>query len=512
VHRDEMNSIKKELEKAVTNAKTYAAELETLEKTLQATTAEAVALREENKNLNIALENVKRDHDALVQELEDVNARFDEVREEAERSGYDAAAEEIRAESIAAHEKELAEIVETMKDLAMANAGLQRSVDIVETALAAERDKQVDHVANSMSGEVEEKLKNQLARTKEELATRTQEVENLKSAFEGRVAKAEEDVCRLEKDLSTTRGKLAEAEANLIVIRREKKRDAATIPQQKAKVKARSPVATSRKVAKSFSNVTEESRDDVGPLSSFGEPHSLSRRLQSSTRKKRSRSTSPTTPQRLEYRMSEEANKSKTLQEQYESLKDQNRMNEAHMKRLEEDLKALQSQLFSNGGDTAVATQMSRISKLVSPRKGGDEFGDVRDVGTDVVEDVIKSGDTNRISEELRKLDKKSAMQREHNAQLLGKILSLQGNIQVCCRVRPLRMSEVQQGNKSVVEAFSESEIGCFDARANKWKSFGFDRVWGPDQSQQDVFQDVEPLALSVVDGYNACIFAYGQT
>jgi hypothetical protein len=37
------------------------------------------------------------------------------------------------------------------------------------------------------------------------------------------------------------------------------------------------------------------------------------------------------------------------------------------------------------------------------------------------------------------------------------------------------------------------------------------DKVWGPDARQRDVFQDVEPMALSVVDGYNACIFAYGQ-
>ena len=512
LHRDEMNSVKKALEKAVTDARTYAAEVETLEKTLEATTAETVALREESENLNIALENAQRDYDALVQELEEVNARFDQVREEAERSGRDAAEEEIRAEMIAAHEKELAELQEKMKDLIMANAGLQRTTDMIEAALAAERDKQVEHAANSMPSELEEKLKNQLARTKEELETKTLEVENLKSAFEGRVAKAEEDVSRLEKELSTTKGKLAEAEANLIVIRREKERDAAAFLHQKGKGKARSPVATSRRFAESFSNVTEESRDDVGPLSFFGESYSISRRLQSSTKKKRSRSTSPTTPQRLEYRMSEEVTKSKTLQEQYDSLKDQNRMNEAHIKRLEEDLKALQSHLFSNGGDTAVVTQMSRISKLKSPQKVGDELGDVRDVGTDIVEDVIKSGNTARITEELRKLDKKSAMQREHNAQLLSKILSLQGNIQVCCRVRPLRLSEVQQGNKSVVEAFSESEIGCFDGRAHKWRSFCFDRVWGPDQSQQDVFQDVEPLALSVVDGYNACIFAYGQT
>lgn len=221
---------------------------------------------------------------------------------------------------------------------------------------------------------------------------------------------------------------------------------------------------------------------------------------------------SPTSPERLEYRVDQEEKKAEFIQEEYDALKKQHKMSAAHIKRLEEDLKALQMQLFASNGDTAVATQMTRLSTLVSPRKGGDDLiGDVRE-GTDVVEDVISSGDIELVSEELRKVDKKSNMQREHNAQLLSKILSLQGNIQVCCRVRPLRMAEIQQGNKSAVEAFSETEIGCFDARANKWKSFGFDKVWGPDQSQQDVFQDVEPLALSVVDGYNACIFAYGQT
>lgn len=39
-----------------------------------------------------------------------------------------------------------------------------------------------------------------------------------------------------------------------------------------------------------------------------------------------------------------------------------------------------------------------------------------------------------------------------------------------------------------------------------------FDRVWGPEASQSDVFFDVEALALSVVDGFNTCIMAYGQT
>jgi kinesin family protein C2/C3 len=143
-------------------------------------------------------------------------------------------------------------------------------------------------------------------------------------------------------------------------------------------------------------------------------------------------------------------------------------------------------------------------------------------------------------------LAQKTQWMRQHNAQLLHQLLALQGNIQVCCRVRPALRGEVAfQSSQSlssshakttgptvVVEPLSETEIGVItnpqevldssggggDGDNNKnrvatqWKSFQFDKVWGPDTSQFDVFLDVEPLALSVVDGYNACIFAYGQT
>jgi len=57
-----------------------------------------------------------------------------------------------------------------------------------------------------------------------------------------------------------------------------------------------------------------------------------------------------------------------------------------------------------------------------------------------------------------------------------------------------------------------ETEAALFDSRNNGWRSFAFDRVWGPSSTQLDVFLEVEALSLSVVDGYNVCIFAYGQT
>ncbi|KAJ4829326.1 hypothetical protein Tsubulata_015556 [Turnera subulata] len=43
-------------------------------------------------------------------------------------------------------------------------------------------------------------------------------------------------------------------------------------------------------------------------------------------------------------------------------------------------------------------------------------------------------------------------------------------------------------------------------------KQFKFDHVFGPDDSQEAVFAQTKPIVTSVMDGYNVCIFAYGQT
>ena len=46
-------------------------------------------------------------------------------------------------------------------------------------------------------------------------------------------------------------------------------------------------------------------------------------------------------------------------------------------------------------------------------------------------------------------------------------------------------------------------------ARSN---SYSYDVVYEAGSSQECVFADVEPVVTSVMDGYNVCIFAYGQT
>jgi kinesin family protein 20/centromeric protein E len=43
--------------------------------------------------------------------------------------------------------------------------------------------------------------------------------------------------------------------------------------------------------------------------------------------------------------------------------------------------------------------------------------------------------------------------------------------------------------------------------------SFGFDRVFGPNSQQEDLFTAVgKKLLTHTFEGYNSCIFVYGQT
>lgn len=43
-------------------------------------------------------------------------------------------------------------------------------------------------------------------------------------------------------------------------------------------------------------------------------------------------------------------------------------------------------------------------------------------------------------------------------------------------------------------------------------KDFEFDRVFSPSEGQSVVFDEVEGLVTSVLEGYNVAILAYGQT
>mmetsp|Transcript_14692 Transcript_14692/g.40857 ORF Transcript_14692/g.40857 Transcript_14692/m.40857 type:complete len:1338 (-) Transcript_14692:2287-6300(-) len=484
-HRQEINNLKSITEGNANASKVVGR--------MVAASEETDSLKDEISRLNSALKNAKKDRDAIVEELEAVNERFDEARQEAEKRGRDSATSDIRAQVAKEREGEISDLKTQLKTLTEENSYLQQKVDDAEMSMAITKDSQTRNQEGvEVQSELVKQLQLQLSRSKDELAKKEKEMAVLVTGMEDRVTKAEENVTKLEQELSTTKGKLAEAEAHLIVSKREVE------------------VAQSRDITREPSR--RKLRGDASTRSrssSIYHPDIVSmEEKQKVMRSRRTRSNSPNALKRLELKLSEEGKKYKELEKDFDKLKEQQRMGESHVKKLEEDIKVLQRQLYAKG-ETGVSTNMSRLTAIGGSSAGADLLSDD---SAKKIDEIISSGDPGAMGEELRTLQKRCNAQRDYNNQLLSKMLNLQGNIQVFCRIRPTSIKEIQNGNSNVVESLSETELGCFDNRTNKWKSFAFDRVWGQDQSQQNIFQDVEPIALSVVDGFNACIFAYGQT
>ncbi|XVF36564.1 hypothetical protein REPUB_Repub19eG0068400 [Reevesia pubescens] len=107
------------------------------------------------------------------------------------------------------------------------------------------------------------------------------------------------------------------------------------------------------------------------------------------------------------------------------------------------------------------------------------------------------------------KFNEEQAMRKK----LHNQIEEAKGNIRVFCRCRPLSKEEASAGHATVVDfsAAKDGDIGILTGSSAK-KIFKFDQVYTPKDDQVDVFADASPMATSVLDGYNVCIFAYGQT
>lgn len=89
--------------------------------------------------------------------------------------------------------------------------------------------------------------------------------------------------------------------------------------------------------------------------------------------------------------------------------------------------------------------------------------------------------------------------------------------VQVVVRCRPLNNKELTGNFQKVVDVFPSRGVieilNCNEASRENKKMFTYDAVYDCISTQQTIYDEVvRPLVASVMEGFNGCVFAYGQT
>lgn len=82
-------------------------------------------------------------------------------------------------------------------------------------------------------------------------------------------------------------------------------------------------------------------------------------------------------------------------------------------------------------------------------------------------------------------------------------------NIQVAVRIRPLLPKELLRHHSECLKVIP----GTAQVIVNPDRLFTFDHAFGPSASQDEVYRAcIQPMVRSLMDGYNATVFCYGET
>ncbi|KAM3928590.1 uncharacterized protein RB166_006548 [Leptodactylus fuscus] len=190
-----------------------------------------------------------------------------------------------------------------------------------------------------------------------------------------------------------------------------------------------------------------------------------------------------------------------------EAIKEASECSEQHMEQLRRQLLGMQSRLSAL--QPVLKNMKSNYNSLRSQVKNFSQFyeASIREARRQICNAVIDVSEANK--DLLRKYQREMQLRKRYHNQLV----ELKGNIRVLCRVRPhVDTGEEEDSRASAIITDVNDDSKLSIVYKGKERNFELDKVFLPDTTQEEVFQEIEPVVMSCINGYNVCIFAYGQT
>ncbi|KAL0477581.1 kinesin [Acrasis kona] len=180
------------------------------------------------------------------------------------------------------------------------------------------------------------------------------------------------------------------------------------------------------------------------------------------------------------------------------------------------DMKAATEKL-NQKSNTASAAQINTLKKV------RDRLRSMKKIQKDLKSEVqnhlsllqadmkqLKDNGVGKLASAVIDITQKYNKEAKERRKLFNELQDLKGNIRVYVRVRPILPSDGSTQGSCIETGIDEIRVRNVEEK--KTFKYEFEKVFGVESMQSQVFEDVKPLATSILDGYNVCIFAYGQT
>ncbi|GJQ75853.1 kinesin-14 [Trypoxylus dichotomus] len=207
----------------------------------------------------------------------------------------------------------------------------------------------------------------------------------------------------------------------------------------------------------------------------------------------------------------------KGLKQELARFKSEFEVQEAKLKAIERVEAALKTK------NEAMTTELSELQEKYNSTSKVLEFTELNLLNTkEKYCQVLKTLEVTEAISSERKTDLNSALDQLdvcktqlHESETIRRdlnntIQNLKGNIRVFCRVRPPLTSESEKSLCNI-NYIDEATLELKSRDGHK-SEFMFDKVFPPEASQMELFEDMAGLVQSALDGYHVCVFAYGQT